>query len=60
MVFLGGAVLANLVSFLRFGSLVPAANTLTPVQLADKENMWISKQEWQEQGARILSKLGPR
>ncbi|KAL8847838.1 MAG: hypothetical protein Q9221_007140 [Calogaya cf. arnoldii] len=38
MVFLGGAVLANI--------------------MADKENMWISKQEWQEQGPRILSKLG--
>ena len=40
MVFLGGAVLANI--------------------MADKENMWISKQEWQEQGPRILEKLGPR
>ncbi|KAM5455052.1 Actin-related protein 2 [Microsporum canis] len=40
MVFLGGAVLANL--------------------LADKDNMWISKQEWEEQGTRALEKLGPR
>ncbi|KAK2800551.1 Arp2/3 complex subunit, actin nucleation center [Emmonsiellopsis sp. PD_5] len=40
MVFLGGAVLANL--------------------LADKDNMWVSKQEWEEQGARSLAKLGPR
>ncbi|KAJ5091514.1 Arp2/3 complex subunit [Penicillium alfredii] len=40
MVFLGGAVLANLI--------------------ADKEDMWVSKQEWQEQGARALAKLGPR
>lgn len=40
MVFLGGAVLANI--------------------MADKENMWISKQEWQEQGTRALEKLGPR
>ncbi|KAL8801559.1 MAG: hypothetical protein Q9200_006914 [Gallowayella weberi] len=40
MVFLGGAVLANI--------------------MADKENMWISRQEWQEEGPRILSKLGPR
>lgn len=40
MVFLGGAVLANI--------------------MADKENMWISKQEWEEQGPRILEKLGPR
>ncbi|CAD6574145.1 MAG: Arp2/3 complex subunit, actin nucleation center [Alectoria sarmentosa] len=39
MVFLGGAVLANI--------------------MADKENMWITKQEWQEQGPRILEKLGP-
>ena len=40
MVFLGGAVLANI--------------------MADKENMWISKQEWEEQGPRALEKLGPR
>ncbi|RPB22662.1 Actin/actin-like protein [Terfezia boudieri ATCC MYA-4762] len=40
MVFLGGAVLANIMS--------------------DKENMWISKAEWDEQGARVLEKLGPR
>ena len=29
-------------------------------QMADKENMWISKQEWEEQGARAMEKLGPR
>ncbi|KAJ6145803.1 Actin-related protein 2 [Penicillium chermesinum] len=40
MVFLGGAVLANLI--------------------ADKDDMWVSKQEWQEQGPRALAKLGPR
>ncbi|KAI9772990.1 MAG: Arp2/3 complex subunit, actin nucleation center [Geoglossum umbratile] len=40
MVFLGGAVLANI--------------------MADKENMWITKQEWEEQGPRVLEKLGPR
>ncbi|TGO29724.1 hypothetical protein BPAE_0012g00790 [Botrytis paeoniae] len=40
MVFLGGAVLANI--------------------MADKENMWITKQEWEEQGTRVLEKLGPR
>ena len=40
MVFLGGAVLANI--------------------MADKENMWISKQEWHEQGPRVLEKLGLR
>jgi len=40
MVFLGGAVLANI--------------------MADKENMWISKAEWEEQGARALEKLGSR
>jgi len=40
MVFLGGAVLANI--------------------MADKEDMWISKAEWNEQGARALTKLGPR
>jgi len=40
MVFLGGAVLANI--------------------MAEKENMWITKAEWEEQGARVLEKLGPR
>jgi actin-related protein 2 len=41
MVFLGGAVLANI--------------------MADKEDMWITKAEWEEQGAsRCLEKLGPR
>ena len=40
MVFLGGAVLANI--------------------MANNENMWVSKAEWQEQGARVLTKLGPR
>ncbi|KAK9478995.1 actin family [Lipomyces japonicus] len=40
MVFLGGAVLANI--------------------MADKEHMWILKDEWEEQGPRILEKLGPR
>lgn len=40
MVFLGGAVLANI--------------------MKDKETMWISKQEWEEEGSRILTKLGPR
>ncbi|OTB00969.1 hypothetical protein M426DRAFT_323858 [Hypoxylon sp. CI-4A] len=40
MVFLGGAVLANI--------------------MADKESMWITQQEWAEQGPSILEKLGPR
>ena len=40
MVFLGGAVLANV--------------------MADKEHLWITKQEWEEQGPRVLQKLGPR
>jgi actin-related protein 2 len=40
MVFLGGAVLANI--------------------MADKDQMWITKAEWEEQGARALAKLGPR
>ncbi|KAF2963182.1 hypothetical protein GQX73_g10403 [Xylaria multiplex] len=39
MVFLGGAVLANI--------------------MADKESMWITKDEWEEQGPRVLEKLGP-
>lgn len=33
---------------------------LTQDQMADKENMWITKAEWQEQGPRVLEKLGPR
>lgn len=40
MVFLGGAVLANV--------------------MADKDQLWISKQEWDEVGPRALAKLGPR
>ncbi|CCH45201.1 Actin-71 [Wickerhamomyces ciferrii] len=40
MVFIGGAVLANI--------------------MADKDHMWINKQEWEEQGPAILQKLGPR
>jgi hypothetical protein len=35
-------------------------STNTIPQIADKEDMWVSKQEWQEQGARALDKLGPR
>ncbi|KAH3675577.1 hypothetical protein WICMUC_002666 [Wickerhamomyces mucosus] len=40
MVFIGGAVLANI--------------------MKDKDHMWISKQEWEEYGSQILTKLGPR
>ncbi|KAM9901211.1 hypothetical protein OXX79_004679 [Metschnikowia pulcherrima] len=40
MVFIGGAVLANI--------------------MANKDHMWISRQEWEEQGPRVLEKLGPR
>ena len=57
MVFLGGAVLANIVSFFAHG-IMPT--TTDRIQMADKDNMWISKQEWQEQGARALEKLGAR
>ena len=77
MVFLGGAVLANIVShrFLvpatdrprpsffapSFNSLPMQSKQLTVIpQMADKENMWITKQEWEEQGARALEKLGKR
>ena len=60
MVFLGGAVLANIVStpFHTFQSAVMADKESS--QMADKENMWITKQEWEEQGPRVLEKLGPR
>mgnify|MGYP002477092681 FL=1 len=40
MVFIGGAVLANI--------------------MADKDHMWLSKQEWEEGGAQSLVKFGPR
>lgn len=40
MVFLGGAVLANI--------------------MQGKDEMWISKAEWEEEGPRCLEKLGPR
>jgi actin-related protein 2 len=40
MVFLGGAVLANI--------------------MAENENMWVTKKEWDEEGVRVLEKLGPR
>ena len=61
MVFLGGAVLANIVSdLLSAGSSWTRWLTFLFLQMADKENMWITKQEWQEQGPRVLEKLGPR
>jgi actin-related protein 2 len=28
--------------------------------MADKESMWVTKAEWEEQGPRVLEKLGPR
>ena len=59
MVFLGGAVLANIVSRSRDPTTQSFSAADIP-QMADKENMWITKQEWQEQGPRILEKLGPR
>ncbi|CDR42297.1 CYFA0S09e00430g1_1 [Cyberlindnera fabianii] len=40
MVFIGGAVLANI--------------------MADKDHMWLTKQEWEEYGSQALSKFGPR
>lgn len=40
MVFIGGAVLANI--------------------MADKDHMWLTKQEWQEMGPAAMSKFGPR
>jgi actin-related protein 2 len=56
MVFLGGAVLANIVSFIC-GSCGRADER----QMADKHNMWVTKQEWDELGpARALEKLGAR
>lgn len=36
------------------------AVTYSLKQIADKEDMWVTKQEWEEQGARALAKLGPR
>lgn len=57
MVFLGGAVLANLVR--NQCSLTFTFNDVSNIsQIADKEDMWVSKQEWEEQGVRALAKLG--
>jgi len=59
MVFLGGAVLANIVSSPhRYSLTLMCANARS--QMADKENMWISKAEWEEQGPRAIEKLGSR
>jgi len=30
------------------------------IQMAERHDMWISKQEWEEQGPRVLEKLGSR
>ncbi|KAI9846539.1 MAG: Arp2/3 complex subunit, actin nucleation center [Sclerophora amabilis] len=82
MVFLGGAVLANIVSSALYRNATSPSRIsihcsllflyvrsftsnglLTippPTQMADKENMWITSQEWAEQGPRILEKLGSR
>lgn len=63
MVFLGGAVLANLVSNHPFHVVTKKVNYLANhinQQIADKEDMWVTRQEWQEEGARALAKLGPR
>jgi actin-related protein 2 len=57
MVFLGGAVLANIASSLDMAILIVM---LIHLQMADKENMWVSKQEWEEQGPQALQKLGSR
>lgn len=59
MVFLGGAVLANIVRIIQANH-HDIGLTAISSQMADKENMWISKAEWEEQGARSLEKLGPR
>lgn len=59
MVFLGGAVLANIVSpsFSLFSD-IQICSLLR--QMADKHDMWVSKAEWEEQGERAMEKLGPR
>lgn len=64
MVFLGGAVLANLVRHISIQILLflwkESKQRINIFQIADKEDMWVSKAEWQEQGVRALEKLGPR
>lgn len=58
MVFLGGAVLANIVGVLLRQQ---HRHMLTRMQMADKESMWVTKQEWDELGpARAMEKLGAR
>ena len=51
-------MLANIVSL--YISSIYLGYGANGLQMADKENMWISKQEWEEQGARALEKLGAR
>lgn len=48
-------MLANIVRFIK--SIVFNANK---DQMANQPQMWVSKEEWHEQGARALEKLGPR
>ena len=58
MVFLGGAVLANIVSP---PALIVLGNSADCTQMADKEDMWVTKQEWDELGpSKALEKLGAR
>ena len=57
MVFLGGAVLANIVSSF---SRPRTSNRTDKVKMSNQPQMWVSKQEWQEQGVRSLEKLGGR
>ena len=45
--------MANMMMMMKGGAVL--ANIM-----ADKENVWVSKAEWDEQGARVLEKLGPR
>ena len=59
MVFLGGAVLANIVSHYD-KRVVLGCRVLIVTQMASNNSMWVTKAEWQEQGPRVLTKFGPR
>jgi actin-related protein 2 len=50
MVFLGGAVLANVMK--------DHANMY--ISCYNAENRWVTKQDWEEMGTRALNKLGSR
>ena len=54
MVFLGGAVLADIMKDQAVRPVAPYART------DSAQSFWVSRDEWAELGTRALDKLGPR